>query len=395
MSKLKNGNLLSVYIGQLISPTVEFASIPFLSFILTKNGMAINQAGTVVTVRSLLNLVGILVGGRLLPHFKAKQTVITCAFINAGTYFVAAIPIPAVVALALSINGLTLGLYYSFESELILNSCSKSDQAHVYSIIRTLVNIGGAVGPLIASVFSGFYGTTFFLLLGVVSLVYPMTLLTTYKVRNEVRNIQDDKTQEPSTIAGTTIGEGKSFRAFSFLLIALTIGTVSISAFGSVVPMLVNQRGGTPFSYTVGVWINTLGVVFCQIPLQSVLDKIGPKKSTVAGLVLICFSMLPLSMVTHLFWFYFGTVLFTLGELFFSLNASLLLLEYAEGRHAGEYLSLSKLRTYFASPIASAIGTFSVVRYGSIGYALTFSIFVLTSIFLLLLIWKYNKTVAE
>ena len=73
MTNPKNGNLLSVYIGQLISPTVEFASIPFLSFILTKNGMAINQAGTVVTVRSLLNLVGILVGGRLLPHLRPSR----------------------------------------------------------------------------------------------------------------------------------------------------------------------------------------------------------------------------------------------------------------------------------------------------------------------------------
>lgn len=161
MSKIKSNNLFSIYIGQLLSPTVEFASIPFLSFILTKNGMTTHQAGTVVTVRSLLNLVGILVGGRLLPKLNAKHTVITCAFINAGTYFIATIPIPLVVALSLSVNGLTLGLYYSFESELILNSCSKTEQAHVYSIIRTLINIGGAVGPLVASVFQTSMGLYF------------------------------------------------------------------------------------------------------------------------------------------------------------------------------------------------------------------------------------------
>nr|WP_275542063.1 MFS transporter [Bombiscardovia coagulans] len=250
--------------GQLLSPTVEFASIPFLSFILTKNGMTTHQAGTVVTVRSLLNLVGILVGGRLLPKLNAKHMVITCAFINAGTYFIATIPIPLVVALSLSVNGLTLGLYYSFESELILNSCSKTEQAHVYSIIRTLINIGGAVGPLVASVFSNFYGTIFFALLGVVSLIYPLTLLTTYKVQNEVRDIQDIKDRESTKNVATGNGVEKSFKAFFALLIALTIGTVSISAYSSVVPMLVNERGGTPFSYTVGVWINTLGVVFVK-----------------------------------------------------------------------------------------------------------------------------------
>lgn len=214
-------------------------------------------------------------------------------------------------------------------------------------------------------------------------------------MKNEVRDIQDIKDRESTKNVATGNRAEKSLKAFFALLIALTIGTVSISAYSSVVPMLVNERGGTPFSYTVGVWINTLGVVFCQIPLQSLLDKIGPKKSTLAGLVIIFFSMFPMSLVTHLFWFYFGTVIFTIGELFFSLNASLLLLDYAEGKHAGEYLSLSKLRTYFASPVASAIGTFSAVRYGSLGYSLTFSSFVLASILLLLVISKHNKIIAK
>lgn len=126
--------------------------IPFLSlFLITKQHIGVGTAGAFITGISLAYLPATIIGGKMASAKNQKRLLISFFIISSLSYFFVAFCNLVIIQLTLILIGkILLTLTEPMLSVIINNSCSQGTKKQAFSLLYFAMNLGFALGPLIA-----------------------------------------------------------------------------------------------------------------------------------------------------------------------------------------------------------------------------------------------------
>ena len=288
---------------------------PFLTILFTqKLGLNASKTGLIVTTAILLQLPGAYAAGRI-ADIMGRKRVLVLFQIMAGFLFIPAALTakPYVVATIIIVSGFFWGGVQPVSRALITDLTTGEQRMRAFSLTYLGVNIGFALGPLLAG-FLYAYGTKL-IFLGNAFFCISSSLLTAFYVKEPLEAAAESSLEAP--VKGGLI-EVLRLRPelFFFSIIWLLYSFVYVqSTFGmslTVTDIFGELKGAKIFGSIMTV--NGLGVVLLTGPLTKIFAPKDPLFAVyVSGLLYILgFGML--AFVKTYFWLFLSALIWTAGE---------------------------------------------------------------------------------
>lgn len=359
--KFINENMKVILLGQLITNIAYFAIIPFLSFYFTNSFFDIGQVGKLITYRALFNVIGIIIGGIIADNFSTKKVVVISLSTMVIFFLILIYSQDYLVYLTiLSGIGLLYGISYPSESIMIMNNSNDENRATIFAILRVLINISACLAPILLVQFFDRLKLITFFIFAMLYLIYVLFIVLFYHekedlVVNQKIEIRKLLKKEVSNIYNIC----KDFN-FIFILFSLTLSTVSTFFISTTLALYLklNVQDNPEEIYKLIVILNTWLVIFFQIPISSLSIKLTYTKAAILGQFLVSISFIILLLNDSYLVFFTSFVILTLGEMFISPGAMLLVIDNCKNNNLGKYLSIGKLRIFLALPLSSALGSY-------------------------------------
>ena len=187
-----NRNLKILFFGRIICNIIYFSFIPFLAFYLDSFSLSIKQISSFLIYRSILFILGLIIGSIIGELVNKKTFVFISLFIISLLYLLLSFNFEYYI---FSYSILTIsfisGLIYSSENIILINSTNTDNRPEVFSIINIITNITAFISPLLATKFF-LKNTSFaFIFMGVINLFYSLLFLSINQSnidRNQVNN---------------------------------------------------------------------------------------------------------------------------------------------------------------------------------------------------------------
>jgi MFS family permease len=297
----------ALFAGTFINRFGSFV-IPFLILYLIRQGYSATAAGTVVGAYGLGSLAASAVGGHLADRLGRRTAIAISMFSAAATLLLLSQARHlALITLLTGLAGLTAEMYRPASGALLADLVPPQQRVTVFALYRLAINAGFAFGPAAA----GFLAdrSFFWLFLGdaLTSAVFGVVALVALP----------EGTRSPAAEER----RGESVRAIladatflRFLAASVAIAFVYFQS-TSTFALHVRQSGLSNAAYGALVSLNGLIIVFLELPLTSITQRLPPRPVIAAGMLLIGAGF-GLTALAHTFPLLTLTVLiWTLGEI--------------------------------------------------------------------------------
>lgn len=319
---------------------------PFLAMYLTKNlGMDEQRTGLFIMVSLSAAVPGMLVGGTLADRFGRKNIIAMSLFLSACCYIACAFlgSSPAVPWLLILWSFLASAMHPAMNA-MIADLTAPSERTSAYSLQYLGINIGMAVGPIVAGFLFNNYIKLLFLGDAVTSIISAVLITIFIK-----ESIPSDKKAE-HTGCGESADDGAAIRENTlalllkrpFLLVFSLISIVVTFVYSQHVfsiPIYVNKifNENGPKIFGTVMTVNCLIVVFTTTFIVSVTKKFKPvlNASFAAVFYAIGFGMLLFSNNMPLI--ILSTVIWTIGEILTTTNFDAYVADHSPESHRGRF----------------------------------------------------------
>lgn len=340
----------SIYIlffAQIINSVGNFV-FPFLAIFFTKTLVFSEQkAGFYVMMATAARVPGLLLGGKLSDVLGRKRIFIIFSLFSAWFIFSCLLVgkseiIPWLLTLSAVFNG---GNYPAMKA-MVADLTDPDNRKAAFSLLYLGMNIGFAIGPLIAGLLYNKYLNLIFIgdtITTVISVLLVYFLIeesipdqnslkdsTYYDYGNEKAeqgNIYQVLLSRPYLIVFTMI-----FTLYSFIYVQseFTLPIQMIKIFGEKGP----QYFGTVMT------INGIVVIFLTIIIISMTRKFEPILNVSLAGLLYAFGFGVIYFSTSLLLFIFSTVLWTLGEILASTYSDVYIINHTPITHRGRFSAI-------------------------------------------------------
>ncbi len=345
-----------LYAGTFISKFGSFV-IVFLAVYLVREGFSAAQAGIALAAYGLGALVSAPVGGYLADGLGRRNTIAISMFSSAAVMLglSQAHDLWAIVPLA-GLVGFASEMYRPAASALLADLTPTGQRVPAFAMNRLAVNLGFAAGPAVG----GFLAERSFLLLFVGDAVTSAAfgLLALFALPGGERAAR--KGSEASWVR-VVLGD----RSFVLFLSASLVGAlVLVQAFSSFALQVSSRFSSAAYGSLIS--LNGLLIVFLELPIASVTQRLRPRPVMAVGFLLLgtgyaltAFAgTLPLLALVVLIW--------TLGEITYMPVAAAYVADVAPDDMRGRYQGAWGLTFGAAFVLGPTLGTafFSVSPTG-------------------------------
>ena len=270
-----------------------------------------------------------------------------------------------------------------------------SDQIEVnrrktaFALNRLAINLGMSIGPVVGGILSTIDFSLLFYIDGITSVAAGIFLILTrwdtVKIENEDRKeIKEEQTPAPKIF--------KDIRFVYFLLAFIPVQIIFFQYIGAMSLYLVNELGYAASTFGALIAVNTVLIIFVEVPLNDAMSGWANWKSLALGALLSGIGFGTLAFAHDIGSIIIAIVIWTFGEMILFPAGAAYVAEISPESKRGEYMGYFMMTFSLSFTIGPWLGT-EVYEYS--GPVILWSgVFVLglISMFLLMRLKKYDHT---
>jgi len=298
--------------GVLINQMGAFVQT-FLVLYLAVSGFSIGQAGIALTAYSVGAVSGTLLGGELTHRIGPRATIVGSMATSALILgFVPWLSDPArfgLLLVAVAMAGLATQSYRPAAAVLLSDLMPEEHRVMAFSMMRIALNIGAALGPLIAAGLILVDWDLLFWFDAVTALAYAalalMLLPNTPAARQEEKPTEDKR-----SAYAALVHDGR----YLLFLASVLLGSVIYVQYTVALPLQITANGHPAALYSAVLTVSSLTLILCELKITSYVrhwrpDVVGAVGTAVMGLGLAGYGLATNSAVLIIL----STVVFVFG----------------------------------------------------------------------------------
>lgn len=327
-----------LFATRIVNRLGDFVRI-FLTIYLTRYlGYDETRAGFVVTLSALASLLGTLAGGKAGDMFPRKTAMLSAQCLSAVTIGVCGwMPDNPAVPLLLVVSQFFFGFVRPINGAMVIDLTPAEMRQKAYSLLYLGINIGVAVGPLLAGILFNRHRRWIFWGDGLTTLAAVLLVLFF---------VPTPENPEIGTSRHEQVEEGSSFRALlrrpdlSIFMVLTVLYSIIYSQHSFALPLqlesLFGSKGARYFGFLMS--FNAVIVLVFTPLLLHFLGKRRPLTNYRAGALLNAAGFAMLFLHRPFFPLFLASVfVFTLGEIITVTNEGIFVAELTPVNHRGRF----------------------------------------------------------
>lgn len=338
--------------------------LPFLVLYLTRElGFSAPRAGLVLAVYGAGSILAAPLAGRLSDRIGPMPIMRWSLVITGGLLLLYPFVrgYAAIIALTL-VWAIVSESFRPANLAIIADIVTPAQRKPAYALTRLAINLGMSVGPAAA----GFIATKSFrtifivdaattIVAGLVLFLVPLTAVREHATEPEA--------PAASRFRRMLMLEDRRF--LLFLAALFLIGIVFFQHEGALPLFLVNDLALSPAFYGLLFTINTVMIVFLEVPLNGATAHWEHRRALALGAFLFAVGSGMLAFATSAPLVMGAIVVWTFGEMMLFPQAAAYVAEIAPPRRMGEYMGVYSLAFSLAFAVAPWAGTAGLTRFGA------------------------------
>ncbi len=338
--------------------------IPFLALYLTKKiGVSPAEAGTALLVYGAAAFLAAPITGKLSDKLGSLK-VMKFALFGSGILFFA-------YSFILDYNWILVASFVlaavneAFRPanlSMITEIVAPSQRRIAFALNRLAINAGMSIGPVVGGFLTLIDYHYLFYANAVASIAAGIYLSTT-----KWSSLSEEKIEEVSIETPRLKFAVLSDRSFLFFLFAIIpANLVFFQHLGALPLYIVDDLGYTTAAFGLFGAINTVMIIFLEVPLNNWMNDTPYKKSLMIGALLAGVGFGGFAIANTVVPLVIAIMIFTFGEMIFFPITAAYTSEIAPANKRGEYMGYYQMTFSFAFSAGPWLGTVVYQHYGSI-----------------------------
>lgn len=336
--------------------------LPFLTLYLTKKvGTTPAEAGFALLIYGIAAFISAPVTGRIADKAGSLK-VMKFSLFGSGVIFIIYSFIEnyyliLIASLFLAaVNESFRPANLSMISELV----EPTQRRVAFALNRLAINAGMSIGPVIGG-FLSLIDFHFLFYANALSAIASGIYLSSVKwasLQASARHSSSETEKSKFSIL--------SDRAFLFFLVAvIPVNLVFFQHIGALPLYIVDELGFTTAAFGLLSAVNTVMIIFLEVPINDYLSSISYKRSMIAGALLAAIGFGLFAVAHTIIPLIVAIVIFTFGEMIFFPVTAAYTSEAAPENRKGEYMGYYQMTFSFAFSAGPWLGTVVFQNYGS------------------------------
>jgi MFS family permease len=342
--------------------------LPYLVLYLTRNeGITPSKAGIVLSLYGAGALITSPFVGKLSDKIGSMRimkysllftsiTLVCYSFVHEYLLFLMITLILSVISEAFRPANLS---YISIES-------SPEQRKTAFALNRLAINLGMSIGPVVGGLLAMFDFSLLFYVNGFSTFTAWVFLVLAKFEPHSSSKLEKDETIKPDQSISqkpNSILKDKNILLFYVALVPVMI--VFFQHIGAFPLYLVHELKHTEVIFGLLMAVNTVLIIFIEVPLNNAMSNWSDKKSLVLGSILCGLGYGAMLISPELWWIIITIVIWTFGEMiFFPASASYISIVSDDSRR-GEYMGYFQMTFSFSFMMGPWIGTLLFENYGA------------------------------
>lgn len=338
--------------------------IPFLVLYLTqKIGVSASEAGTALLVYGIGAFLSAPLTGRLADRIGALKVMKMSLIGTSLVMFIYGFITNYYLILAFSfILSVINEAFRPANLSLITEIVAPSQRRVSFALNRLGINIGMSIGPVIGGFlvlidyhFLFYVNALASLLAGIYLILIPWTSL---------QEAEQTPAEALPQILGSSVLADKKFLFFLFAIIPANL--VFFQHLGGLPLYVVDDLKYSTAAFGLLSAINTVLIIFVEVPLNNMMSNISYGRSILIGALLAAIGFGAMAIARDITLLIITIVIFTFGEMIFFPVTATYASEIAPSKKRGEYMGYYQMTFSFAFSAGPWLGTVVYEKFGSV-----------------------------
>ena len=258
----------------------------------------------------------------------------------------------------------------------ISNETAPEQRKTAFALNRIAINLGMSIGPVIGGILAYYNYHLLFYVDGVTSVMAAGFLMV-----SPFEKFHEEEVIKEAVLAPQKIYKDKRF--IYYILALLPVEFVFFQHLGAVPIYFVKELHYTEAIYGILMAINTVIIIFVEVPLNSGMSHWRDSSSLALGSLLCAIGFGMMAFSANIYYLVLSIIVWTFGEMIFFPSSASFLSNIAPKDKVGEYMGYYQMNFSFSFMVAPWLGAIVLENYGStILWGATFVLASLSAIFL-------------
>ena len=338
--------------------------LPFLVLYLTqKLGFSVPRAGFALAVYGAGSIISAPIAGRLSDHI-GPLPIMQFSLIGTGLLlliFPFVDTYEGVIALTL-LWAIVSEAFRPANLAMIAEVVPAEQLKPAYALIRLAINLGMSIGPAVAGFIAARSFEWIFVVDGVTTLAAGAVLLATSFTRGKRAKADRNAVAESRRMLPEVL---RDRRMILFLAALFLVGIVFFQHEGALPLFLVQDLQLSPAFYGMLFTVNTVMIVFLEVPLNAATAHWPHRRALSIGAMLFALGSGAFAFASGPPMVIVAIVVWTFGEMLLFPQASAFVAEVAPPEKRGQYMGAYSLAFNLAFAVAPWAGTATFAEFGA------------------------------
>ncbi len=352
--------------------------LPFLALYFAKElKVSVSEAGLALVAFGLGSLISAPFVGRLSDRFGPLSIMKLSLFASGFMLFLFSFIDNYNIALIVTFLWSALSeAFRPANLTFISNETAPEQRKTAFALNRIAINLGMSIGPVIGGILAYYNYHLLFYVDGVTSIMAAGFLMI-----SPFEKFHEEEVIKEAVLAPQKIYKDKRF--IYYILALLPVEFVFFQHLGAVPIYFVKELHYTEAIYGILMAINTVIIIFVEVPLNSSMSHWRDSSSLALGSLLCALGFGMMAFSANIYYLVLSIIVWTFGEMIFFPSSASFLSNIAPKDKVGEYMGYYQMNFSFSFMVAPWLGAIVLENYGStILWGATFVLASISSIFL-------------
>jgi MFS family permease len=352
--------------------------LPFLALYFAKElKVSVSEAGLALVAFGLGSLISAPFVGRLSDRFGPLSIMKLSLFASGFMLFLFSFIDNYNIALIVTFLWSALSeAFRPANQTFISNETAPEQRKTAFALNRIAINLGMSIGPVIGGILAYYNYHLLFYVDGVTSIMAAGFLMI-----SPFEKFHEEEVIREAVLAPQKIYKDKRF--IYYILALLPVEFVFFQHLGAVPIYFVKELHYTEAIYGILMAINTVIIIFVEVPLNSGMSHWRDSSSLALGSLLCAIGFGMMAFSANIYYLVLSIIVWTFGEMIFFPSSASFLSNIAPKDKVGEYMGYYQMNFSFSFMVAPWLGAIVLENYGStILWGATFVLASISSIFL-------------
>ena len=356
-------------LGVFVNRCGSFFSM-FVVLFLTDQGYTTAELPPVLIGVAAASMVGSLAGGWLADRLGRKASLIT-SMTSSGLSLAALSITPAGWQTVLAVCSVALFTqsYIPAASALIVDQCAPRDRVPIFALFRLALNVGAAVGPVLAGLLAASsYGVLFAVdsgtcLLFAVLLAAGLPRSGRGARRSATKTTTTTTTEQVHGGAVAGVRANDSATGVIVLCLALFLVALVYAQYSSTLPLRLVADDMSPRFYANLLAFNAVLVITLELPMSGLTRRLKPRVPLTAGALLISLGMGLSGVLDGVGPILAAVAMWSVGEVLLAPVANAAVAGLSPHDKVGRYQGLLATAQALGFSLGPALGTYALAAH--------------------------------